>query len=139
MPASQRDVFAKVLAEYIAVQTYNADRPEGRMNLGNLYVQRHDVGGAIDEYRKAIAIDPTFAAAYANLADLYRAGGVEAEAEKTLREGIARNPREAVLHHALGLTLVRQKRQRGRRCRNCAPPRSSRRRADGMPMSTRWR
>ena len=110
LPASQRDVYAKVLAEYIAVQTYNADRPEGRMNLGNLYAQRHDVGGAIEEYRKAIAIDPTFAAAYANLADLYRAGGVDAEAEKTLREGIARNPREAVLHHALGLTLIRQKR-----------------------------
>jgi len=110
LPASQRDVFAKVLAEYIAVQTYNADRPEGRMNLGNLYAQRRDVGGAIEEYRKAIAIDPTFVAAYANLADLYRAGGVDGEAEKALREGLARNPREAVLHHALGLTLVRQKR-----------------------------
>jgi tetratricopeptide (TPR) repeat protein len=110
LSASQRDVFAKVLAEYIAVQTYNADRPEGRMNLGNLYAQRRDVGGAIEEYRKAIAIDPTFAAAYANLADLYRAGGVDGEAEKTLREGLARNPKEAVLHHALGLTLVRQKR-----------------------------
>jgi tetratricopeptide (TPR) repeat protein len=110
LSASQRDVFAKVLAEYIAVQTYNADRPEGRMNLGNLYAQRRDVGGSIEEYRKAIAIDPTFVAAYANLADLYRAGGVDGEAEKTLREGLARNPKEAVLHHALGLTLVRQKR-----------------------------
>ena len=110
LQASQRDVFARVLAEYVAVQTYNADRPEGRMNLGNLYAQRRDVGGAIEEYRKAIAIDPTFVAAYANLADLYRAGGVDGEAEKTLREGLARNPKEAVLHHALGLTLVRQKR-----------------------------
>ena len=110
LSASQRDVFAKVLAEYVAVQTYNADRPEGRMNLGNLNAQRRDVGGAIEEYRKAIALDPTFVAAYANLADLYRAGGVDAEAEKVLREGLARNPREAVLHHALGLALVRQKR-----------------------------
>jgi len=110
LQASQHDVFARVLAEYIAVQTYNADRPEGRMNLGNLYAQRRDIGGAIEEYRKAIAIDPTFVAAYANLADLYRAGGLDGEAEKTLREGLARNPKEAVLHHALGLTLVRQKR-----------------------------
>ena len=85
------------------MQTYNADRPEGRMSLGNVYAQRSDVGGAIAEYRKAIAIDPTFVAAYANLADLYRAGGVDAEAEKTLREGLARNPRDAALHHALGL------------------------------------
>ena len=80
------------------------------MNLGNLYVQRHDVGAAIAEYRKAIEIDPTFVAAYANLADLYRAGGSEGEVEKTLRQGIARNPREAILHHALGLSLIRQKR-----------------------------
>jgi Flp pilus assembly protein TadD len=63
------------------------------------------------EYRRAIAIDPTFVAAYANLADLYRARGVDAEAEKVLREGIARNPRAAVLHHTLGLVLVRQKRK----------------------------
>ncbi len=107
---AQRSAFDRALAEYIAVQTYNADRPEGRMSLGNLYVQRHDVGAAIAEYRKALEIDPTFAAAYVNLADLYRAGNMDSEAEKTLREGIARNPREAVLHHTLGLTLTRQKR-----------------------------
>ncbi len=110
LSASQRDVFAKVIDEYVAVQMYNADRPEGRMSLGNLYAQRHDVGAAIVEYNKALEIDPTFVAAYANLADLYRAGGADREAEKTLRQGIARNPREAVLHHTLGLTLVRQKR-----------------------------
>jgi Flp pilus assembly protein TadD len=51
-----------------------------------------------------------FVAAYANLADLYRARGAEGDAEAVLREGLARNPRAAVLHHALGLSLVRQKR-----------------------------
>jgi tetratricopeptide (TPR) repeat protein len=106
----QRAAFDRTLAEYVAVQTYNADRPEGRMSLGNLYALRGDPGGAIAEYRQAIAIDPTFVAAYVNLADLYRARGVEAEAEKTLREGLARNPRAAALHHSLGLVLVRQKR-----------------------------
>ena len=110
LPASQRPAFDKALAEYVAAQVYNADRPEGHMNLGNLYAQRRDVGAAIAEYRKALDIDPTFAAAYANLADLYRAGGSEGEAEKALRQGIARNPREAVLHHTLGLTLIREKR-----------------------------
>ncbi|HQR11573.1 MAG TPA: tetratricopeptide repeat protein [Casimicrobiaceae bacterium] len=110
LAANQRAAFDKAIGEYIAVQTFNADRPEGRMNLGNLYLQRRDVGAAIGEYRKAIEIDPTFAAAYVNLADLYRAGGADGDAEKTLREGIARNPREAALHHTLGLTLTRQKR-----------------------------
>jgi len=110
LPAGQRAAFDKALAEYVAVQTYNADRPEGRTSLGNLYATRGDANGAIAEYRKAIAIDPTFVAAYANLADLYRARGAEADAEKVLRDGIARNPRAAVLHHTLGLVLVRQKR-----------------------------
>ena len=64
---------------------------------------------AIAEYRKAIALDPTFVPAYANLADLYRARGADGEAVAVLREGLARNPRAAVLHHALGLALVRQK------------------------------
>ena len=104
-----RAMFTKALAEYVAAQTYNADRPEGRMNLGNLHAQRNDAGGAIAEYRKAIALDPTFVAAYANLADLHRARGADGEAVGVLREGLARNPRAAVLHHALGLAFVRQK------------------------------
>jgi tetratricopeptide (TPR) repeat protein len=106
---SDRAAFSKALAEYVAVQTYNADRPESRMNLGNLYAQRADAAAAIVEYRKAVAIDPTFVPAYANLADLYRARGADGEAVAVLREGLARNPRAAMLHHALGLALVRQK------------------------------
>ncbi|MCX7065571.1 MAG: tetratricopeptide repeat protein, partial [Proteobacteria bacterium] len=105
----QRAQFNTTLAEYINVQTYNADRPEGRSNLGNLYAQRADPAAAIVEYRKAVAIDPTFVPAYANLADLYGARGADGEAVAVLREGLARNPRAAMLHHALGLALVRQK------------------------------
>jgi tetratricopeptide (TPR) repeat protein len=109
LPAGQRAAFDRALAEYVAVQTYNADRPEGRTSLGNLYALRDDAAAAIAEYRKAIALDPTFVAAYANLADLYRARGADGEAIATLRSGLARNPRAAVLHHALGLALVREK------------------------------
>jgi len=106
---ARRTAFANALAEYVAAQTYNADRPEGRTSLGNLYAQRGDGAAAIAEYRKAIEIAPTFAAAYANLADLHRARGAEGEAMAVLREGLARNPEAAALHHALGLALVRQK------------------------------
>ena len=109
LPASDRAAFDKALAEYVAVQTYNADRPEGRTNLGNLYAIRGDAERAIAEYRKALAIDPTFVGAYVNLADLYRARGAEGEALAILRQGLARDPKVAALHYALGLTLVRQK------------------------------
>jgi Flp pilus assembly protein TadD len=108
--AADRESFAKALAEYIAVQTYNADRPEGRMSLGGLYATRGESERAIAEFRKAIEIDPTSVEARVNLADVYRARGAEAEAEAVLREGIAKAPRAAPLHHALGLVLVREKR-----------------------------
>jgi tetratricopeptide (TPR) repeat protein len=109
IPAGERAAFAKALDEYVAVQRYNADRPEGRMSLGNLYAVRAEAERAIAEYRKALEIDPTFVAAYANLADLYRSLGREKEAEMAVRQGLAKLPGAAALHHALGLALARQK------------------------------
>ncbi|MFO1311086.1 MAG: multiheme c-type cytochrome [Burkholderiales bacterium] len=110
LPPDARAAFARALDEYIAAQAYNADRPEARVNMGNLYARRSDGERAIAEYRKAIEIDPTYVPAYANLADFYRSRGADGEASKALREGLARQPQSAVLHHALGLALVREKR-----------------------------
>jgi Flp pilus assembly protein TadD len=62
------------------------------------------------EYRAALRLDPTFVPAWANLGDLMRMQGREAEAESILREGLSKSPRDATLHHALGLSLVRQQR-----------------------------
>ena len=107
--AADRPAFAKALDEYVAVQRYNADRPEGRMSLGNLYATRGDLDRAIAEYRKALALEPTFVAGYVNLADAYRSQGADSDAEATLRQGLAREPKAAALHYALGLALVRQK------------------------------
>ncbi|HVN33619.1 MAG TPA: ammonia-forming cytochrome c nitrite reductase subunit c552, partial [Casimicrobiaceae bacterium] len=107
---ADRAAFKRAIDDYVAVQTYNADRPEGRSSLANLYAERGDAEAAIAQYRKAIELDPTFVQAYANLADLYRARGAETEAEAALRAGLARNPKAAALHYALGLALTRQKR-----------------------------
>jgi tetratricopeptide (TPR) repeat protein len=110
IPAAQRDAFAKTLAEYVAVQTYNADRPEGHLNLGNLHAIRGDPSRALAEFEKAIEIDPHSVEARVNLADLHRARGADREAEAVLRRGIALDTRAPPLHHALGLALVRKKR-----------------------------
>jgi tetratricopeptide (TPR) repeat protein len=105
-----RALFAGALDEYVAVQRFNADRPEGRANLGNLYATQGRFDDAAAAFRAALALDPGFEPAALNLADLQRSRGMEAEAEKTLREALARNPRSAAAHHALGLSLTRQKR-----------------------------
>ena len=136
LAATDRDAFAKALAEYVAVQTYNADRPEGRLSLAGLYATRGDYERAIAESRKALEIDPTSVEARVNLADVYRARGAEAEVESVLREGIAKTPRAAPLHHALGLVLVR-KNGMPMRCASWARRRSSRRTTPGTPMYTR--
>jgi predicted CXXCH cytochrome family protein len=110
LQGADRNAFEKALAEYVAAQRFNADRPESRSNLGMLLAERGDTAGAEAELQAALALDPTFAPAAANLADLYRGLAREADAEKVLREALARAPREAALHHSLGLALARQKR-----------------------------
>lgn len=96
-------------AEYEAAQTRDADRAEGRGNLGVFRLKRGDVRGAEAEFRAALARDPDAVQVRINLADLYRGLGREAEADQVLRAGIARDPEAATLHFALGLSLVRQK------------------------------
>ena len=111
VPSAERPAFSRALDEYVAAQMQNADRPEGRLSLGNLYALRGDSARALAEFNNALAIDPTSVESRVNLADLQRAQGREAEADAVLRQGILRAPRAAALHHALGLSLVRQKRR----------------------------
>jgi Flp pilus assembly protein TadD len=47
-----------------------------------------------------------------NLADLMRLRNREADVEALLREGLTHAPSDAMLHHVLGLSLVRQGRKR---------------------------
>ena len=107
---AQRTAFRAALDEYEAAQRYNDDRPEARTELGALYADRGDAAAAEREYRAAIALDPSFAYASVNLGELLRGLGREPEAEALLRAALARAPAAAILHHALGMSLVRQKR-----------------------------
>jgi len=98
----------KVFAEYVASQQANADRPDAHLNLGLFYFERRDAIKAEAEYRAAIALEPDFIPAYANLADLYQNYKREDEAESVLNAGLERAPDNADLTHALGLLRIRQ-------------------------------
>jgi Flp pilus assembly protein TadD len=110
LSGAQREALEKGVAEWVAAQEFNADRPDSHVNLGTLYAERGESERALVEFAKALEIDPRFTYAVVNRADLLRVLGREAECEASLREAIGRSPREAVLHHVLGLSLVRQNR-----------------------------
>jgi predicted CXXCH cytochrome family protein len=110
LSAEQHAAFERASAEYVDSQRYNADRADARVNLGTFYANRGDPAKGADELKAAIRLDPFFLPAYVNLADLYRAGGRDEDGEHILREGLRVVPKSAILHHALGLALVRLKR-----------------------------
>jgi len=95
------------LAEYADAQRFNGDRPEGLLNLAQLYADlgRRDEAQALLE--KAIALVPSFTASYVNLADLHRDRGDEARAFELLQAAATAYPKDAGIALALGLSLVR--------------------------------
>jgi Tfp pilus assembly protein PilF len=107
--AEQRAAFERASGEYVETQRYNADRAEARVNLGTFYANRGDAARAEEEIKAAIRLESLFIPAYVNLADLYRTRGRDADGESILREGLKLAPKNATLHHALGLALVRMK------------------------------
>jgi Flp pilus assembly protein TadD len=99
----------KAIQEYVAAQQINADRPEGRLNLGLLYTRKGEFKRAEEHYRQALKLQPSFAPAYVNLADLYRLQQRDQDGEKVLLEAVKAVPGSASVAHALGLLLVREK------------------------------
>jgi tetratricopeptide (TPR) repeat protein len=72
-------------------------------------VRRGQTADAETEYKAALRLSPQYGAAAINLADLYRVVARDGDGEAVLRAAIAASPRDAGLHHALGLTLTRLK------------------------------
>jgi len=116
VPAAQwttedRQTFGAAAAEYRSSQMVNADRAEAHANLGNLARDLGQLDAAETEFRTAIRLWPKFSSAWIQLAELARAGGGgEKVTDSVLQAGLAVNPESAELHHALGLSLVRQRR-----------------------------
>jgi predicted CXXCH cytochrome family protein len=108
-PAGERQAFDKAAAEYVASETLNADRPENRANLAHFYARQGRAAEAEREYLAAMKLTPSVAPRV-DLADLYRATGREQDAELLLRQTISIDPKAAAPRHALGLSLIRQKR-----------------------------
>jgi tetratricopeptide (TPR) repeat protein len=102
--------FESAFRDLVAEQQFNADRPEGQLELGSAWLARGRLEEARAAFREAIALDRTLMPAYANLAEATRMSGSEVRAEEVLRAALVIGPSDPGIHHALGLSLVRQKR-----------------------------
>ncbi|GFE81019.1 hypothetical protein GCM10011487_30190 [Steroidobacter agaridevorans] len=104
---------AATVAEYERAQMENADQPGAHINVGNMYSSLGRAAEAEAAYQAAIRLDPTFAPAYVNLADLKSRSGENAVAIAVLRTGLEsqrqKSAQTAALHHSLGLALIRER------------------------------
>jgi tetratricopeptide (TPR) repeat protein len=104
----QQTALVKAIAELVAAEKVDADRPETHLNLGLLDLRRRELPKAENEYRTALRLDPNFVPALVNLADLYRARGLDEDEAELLKKAMTIEPDNAEVRYALGLYLVRK-------------------------------
>ena len=105
-----RAVFDRAYAELMAAEQTLADMPLTQLNLAGLALRRGDVAAAEAGYRRALAMDPYLEPAYNALASFLSSQQRNADAERTLREGIGRVPANGHLRYSLGLLLAEERR-----------------------------
>jgi predicted CXXCH cytochrome family protein len=108
LPPATASALKSASAQYVRAGLLNADRPEAHLNLASFYTRQKAFGRAEDELNTALSIDPSFAPASVNLADLYRALGRDAEAGAVLHRALRRSPDDSDLLFSIGLLEVRQ-------------------------------
>src|SRR5437899_13080470 len=87
---AQRKALDRGLAEYVAAEQFNADRPESHVYLGLLYAAERKAAEAEEALKVALEADPRFVPAAVNLADLYRATGRALVGERGLWTAVDR-------------------------------------------------
>ena len=108
LDSKQKSTLDRSLSEYITTQMVNADRPEAHTNVGVIYSQTGQIPKAEEAYQQALALDPDWVPALVNLADLYRAQGLDAKGKPLLKRALDSAPDNPDVHHAYGLWLTRQ-------------------------------
>jgi len=78
-----------------------------RYNRGALYLQQSEPARAIEEYRRAVELDPQRGASYALLASALAAAGRFDDAQDSYRRALELEPAEAAHHNNLAALLVR--------------------------------
>jgi predicted CXXCH cytochrome family protein len=109
--SADRAALGSATGEYLESKAFNADRGAGLVDLAHAAMLAGDLTSAENTLREALVVDPTFTAAYVNLADVYRSQGRDEDADVILRKGLRVAADTASVEFALGLTLVRLERR----------------------------
>ena len=102
-----REALEQAFDEYLASERVNADRAESWVNMAGFHFRQGRIEEAEQAYIQARRRNKQFVPIYVNQADMYRALAREEDGERVLREGLKAVPQAAVLHHTLGLLLIR--------------------------------
>ena len=101
--------FENAFQEMLIAQEVNSWRGDGLLQQGNAALRINDIEKAVLAYEMSIAVDPYFAPAYVNLADLYRRFGNTVAESETLAIGVEQNPADRALRYSYALHFVRHK------------------------------
>src|SRR5262249_16030994 len=81
--------------------------PEAHYNLGVLLMREENIGGAMAEYKKTLAINSRHALAHNNLGVALDALGDHRRALEAFKKAISADPKYAEAHFNLGLSYFR--------------------------------
>jgi tetratricopeptide (TPR) repeat protein len=109
LSTQQKNTLQPALTDYIAIQDYNADRGYAHTNKAIVLGYQNKINAALSSYQQSMRIEPYFAAAYVNMAELYKRQGQNIKAIETLNSGRNANPSDSSIPYSLGLAYIREK------------------------------
>lgn len=109
MPRPIVEQINNLFVEYETMQNEQADMPSAQLELGNFYMATGKFSQAEQAFKQALRINPSFAPALLNLAELSRQIGNLKEEETFLRDASVKIADSPAVAHAMGLFKVRQK------------------------------
>lgn len=98
----------KLLREYEEQLRLSQDMPAGQAAIAMYALNQGDTEQALKALKKALEIEPGYAPALLNLADLYRGLGDEEKAQETLSKAMLVAPDSGAIQHSFGLYWIRQ-------------------------------
>ena len=107
LDAAARRAFEAAAQEFRRSRLLTASQTDSLLSLAAFEARVGNRDAARAAFERALFIEPGWSVVRTNFADFLREEGDDERGEKLIRDGLERDPDDAMLHHALGLLLVR--------------------------------